>query len=50
MPVTAWYCTAEPTFVDCLALVCGHLWHARYVMNSTPEAEWMQFHREALGC
>ena len=36
------------TFADCLALVRGHLWRARYLVNSTPEAEWMQFPREAL--
>jgi DDE superfamily endonuclease len=46
--VTAWYRKAEPTFADCLALVRAHLWRARYLVNSTPEAEWMQFPREAL--
>jgi hypothetical protein len=48
VPVTAWYRNAEPTFTDCLALVRGHLWRARYLVNSTPEAEWIQFPREAL--
>ena len=48
VPVTAWYRTAEPTFADCLAWVRGHLWRARYWVNSTPEAEWMQCPREAL--
>ena len=48
VPVTAWYRKAEPTFADCLALVRGHLWRARYLVNSTPEAEWMQCPREAL--
>ena len=48
VPVTAWYRKAEPTFADCLALVRGHLWRARYLVNSTPGAEWMQFPREAL--
>jgi hypothetical protein len=48
VPVTAWYRTAEPTFADCLALVRGHLWRARYWVNSTPGAEWMQCPREAL--
>ncbi len=48
VPVTAWYRTAEPTFTDCLAVVRRHLWHARYLMNSTAEVELMQFPREAL--
>jgi hypothetical protein len=45
---TAWYHKEEPTFSDCLALVRRHLWRARYLVNSTPEAEIMQFPREAL--
>src|SRR5919109_2502243 len=45
---TAWYHKAEPTFADCLALVRQHLWRARYVVHSTPEAESMQFPQEAL--
>jgi hypothetical protein len=48
VPVTAWYHKAEPTFADCLALVRGHLWRARYLVNSAPEAEIMQFPREAF--
>jgi hypothetical protein len=48
VPVTAWYHKAEPTFADGLALVRRHLWRARYVVNSTSEAENMQFPREAL--
>jgi len=48
VPVTAWYHKAEPTFSDCLALVRWHLWRARYLVHSTPEAECMQFPREAL--
>jgi len=48
VPVTAWYHKAEPTFADCLALVRRHLWRARYLVNSTPEAELMQFPREAF--
>jgi DDE superfamily endonuclease len=48
VPVTAWYHTAEPTVADCLALVRGHLWRARYVVNSAPEAEIRQFPREAF--
>jgi DDE superfamily endonuclease len=48
VPVTAWYHKAEPTFADCLALVRGHLWRARYLVNSTPDAELMQLPREVL--
>jgi hypothetical protein len=48
VPVTAWYHKAEPTFADCLALVRRHLWRARYLVNSTPQAEFMQFPREVL--
>jgi hypothetical protein len=46
--VTAWYHKVEPTFVDCLALVRRHLWRARYLVNSAPQAEFVQFPREAF--
>jgi hypothetical protein len=48
VPVTAWYHKTEPTFADCLALVRQYLWRARYLMNSAPKADIMQFPREAL--
>jgi hypothetical protein len=48
VPATAWYHKEEPTFSDCLALVRRHLWRARYLVNSAPAAEIMQFPREAL--
>jgi hypothetical protein len=48
VPVTAWYHKTEPAFADCLALVRRHLWRTRYLVNSTSEAENMQFPREAL--
>jgi DDE superfamily endonuclease len=48
VPTTAWYRKVEPTFADYLALVRQHLWRARYLVNSTPEAECMQFPREVL--
>jgi DDE superfamily endonuclease len=48
VPSTAWYHKAEPTFVDCLALVREHLWRARFCVNSAPEPEFVQFPREAL--
>jgi hypothetical protein len=48
VPVTAWYHKAEPTFVDCLALVRQHLWRARFFANSAAEPEFVQFPREAF--
>jgi hypothetical protein len=45
---TAWYHKAEPTFADCLAVVRRHLWRTRYLVNSTPDAEYMQFPQKAL--
>jgi hypothetical protein len=48
VPVTAWYHKAEPTFADCLVLVRQHLWRARYLVNSAPEPEFVQFPREAF--
>jgi hypothetical protein len=48
VPMTAWYHKAEPTCSDCLGLVRQHLWRARYVVHSTPEAECMPFPQEAL--
>jgi len=50
VPVTAWYHKAEPTFGDCLALVRGHLWCARYLVNSAAEPEFVQFPRKAFEC
>jgi hypothetical protein len=48
VPTTAWYHKVAPTFADGLAVGRQHLWRARYVVNSTPEAEGMQFPREVL--
>jgi hypothetical protein len=48
VPVTARYHKATPNFADCLALVRRHLWRARYLENSTVQAEFMQFPREVL--
>lgn len=45
---TAWYPKAEPTFSDCLALVRRHLWRARFLVNSAPGAEFVQFRRDLL--
>jgi hypothetical protein len=48
VPVTAWYHKAEPTFADGVALVRWHLWRARYMVNSIPEAESRQSPQEVL--
>jgi len=48
VPVTACYHKEEATFGYCLALVRRHLWCARYLMNSAPAAEIMQFPPGAL--
>ena len=48
VPITAWYHKAEPTFVDCLALVRQHLWRARFCVNSATESEFVQFPRETF--
>jgi hypothetical protein len=48
VPVTTWYHKAEPTFADCLALVCRHLWRAQYLVNSTAEPDFVQFPREVF--
>jgi DDE superfamily endonuclease len=48
VPMTAWYHQDAPTFSDYLALVRRHLWHGRYLVNSTVEVEFVQFPREAF--
>jgi hypothetical protein len=48
VPGTAWYHNAEPPFSECLGLVRHHLWRARYLMHSTPEAECIPFPQAAL--
>jgi hypothetical protein len=48
VPVTAWYHKVEPTFADCLVLVRRHLWNARYLVHSAPQAAFVRFPREAL--
>jgi hypothetical protein len=44
----AWYQKTEPTFADCLALVRRHLWRARYLVTSTPQADFIQFPLEVF--
>jgi hypothetical protein len=46
--VTAWYHKPEAAFADCLALVRQHIWRARYLVNSAPQADFVQFPREAF--
>jgi len=45
---TAWYHKPEATFTDCLAVVRRHIWRARYLVNSAPQADLVQFPREAF--
>jgi hypothetical protein len=45
---TAWYRNVEPPFADGLALVRQHLWRARDVVHSTPEAESMPWPLQAF--
>ncbi len=42
---TAWYHKTEATFADCLTLVRRHLWRVRYLVNSAPQADSVQFPR-----
>jgi hypothetical protein len=46
--VTAWYHKPEATFADCLAVVRQQIWRARYLVNSAPHADFVQFPREAF--
>jgi hypothetical protein len=46
----AWYHKPEATFADCLTLVRRHLWRARYLGNSAPTADLVQFPRETFEC
>ena len=45
---TAWYKKQQPTFSDCILLVRRHIWRARFLVNSAPEAEFVQFPKEML--
>jgi hypothetical protein len=46
--VTAWYHKPEATFADCLAVVRQQLWRARYLVNSTPQVDFVQLPRQAF--
>jgi len=48
VPATAWSHKAEPTLADGLTVVRRHLWRARDVVNSVPQADFVQFPREAF--
>ena len=45
---TAWYEKEEPTFSDCIALVRRRLWQSRYLVNSTYQAEIIEFQRNVF--
>lgn len=47
---TAWYHKSQASFSDCLTLVRRQLWRARYLENSAPTADLVQFPRETLEC
>ena len=46
--VSAWYHKPEATFADCLAVVRRQIWRARYLVNSAPQADFVQLPREAF--
>jgi hypothetical protein len=48
LEATAWYHKSEATFVDCLAMVRQQIWRARYLVNSAPQADFVQLPREAF--
>jgi hypothetical protein len=48
LEATAWYHKSEATFVDCLAVVRQQSWRARYLVNSAPQADFVQLPREAF--
>ena len=48
LEATAWYHKPEATFVDCLAVVRQQLRRARYLVNSAPQADFVQLPREAF--
>ena len=48
VPATAWYHNTAPTFAAYLALVCRHLWRARYAVTSGVEPEFVPFPLEAF--
>jgi hypothetical protein len=47
---SAWYRKPEATFVDCLAVVRQQIGRARYLVNSAPQADFVQLPQEAFEC
>ena len=45
---SAWYRKSEATFADCLAVVRQQIWRARYLVNSVPQADYMQLPQEVF--
>jgi DDE superfamily endonuclease len=45
---TAWYHKSEATFVDCLAVVRQQIWRTRYLVNSAPQADFVQLPQEVF--
>jgi hypothetical protein len=41
MPATTWYHKGTPMFSECLALTRRHLWHARYLVKSAADTEFV---------
>ncbi len=48
LEATAWSHKSEATCGDCLARVRQRIWRARYVVNSAPQADFVQLPREAF--
>jgi len=38
----------EATFADCLAVVRQQIWRSRYLVNSAPQSDHVQFPQEAF--
>jgi hypothetical protein len=45
---SAWYRKPEATFADCLAVVRQQIWRAGYLVNSAPQANFVQLPREVF--
>ena len=48
MEGSAWYRKPEATFADCLAVVRQQIWRAGYLVNSAPQANFVQLPREVF--
>jgi hypothetical protein len=45
---SAWYHKPEATFTDCLAVGRQHIWRARYLVNSAPQADLVPLPQEVF--